>query len=100
MAAVGFRPDPWEQVETRDAREEEKYRVRAGGAGSLPEGDALRRDPASVGANSPGPGRAASWRIGGPGERRRLSPRGRRNAGPGVRTGGGGIWPWRCGAGM
>ncbi|UZO90818.1 Hypothetical protein RMP42_04635c [Roseomonas mucosa] len=40
-----------------------------------PESQALRRDPAAARTNSSGPGRAASWRIGGPGERRSLSPR-------------------------
>ncbi|QDD93066.1 Hypothetical protein HVIM_03974 [Roseomonas mucosa] len=48
---VVLRPDPWEQAETRVSRKEEKQRVRAGGTVSPPESVALRRDPASAGAN-------------------------------------------------
>ncbi|BFL63649.1 hypothetical protein SKB0092_17270 [Roseomonas mucosa] len=41
VVAISLRPDPWEQVEARGSRKEEKQRVRAGGT----------RDPASVSAN-------------------------------------------------
>ncbi|QDJ11187.1 Hypothetical protein HVPorG_04635a [Roseomonas mucosa] len=52
----------------------EKHPARTRGTGSPPESMALRRDPAAASANEPGPGRAASWRMGGPGERQRLPP--------------------------
>ncbi|AWV20953.1 Hypothetical protein RADP37_04635a [Roseomonas mucosa] len=73
VVTVTLRPDPWEQVERRGSRKE-RHRVRSHGTGSPPESQALRRDPASASASESGPGPAGSWRIGGPGERQRLSP--------------------------
>ncbi|QDJ08501.1 Hypothetical protein HVPorG_03980b [Roseomonas mucosa] len=77
MVAASLRPDPGKQVETRGSRKEERHPVRAGGTGSPPESDALRRDPA--GSEEATNGRSRNLRFladkGDGGKRRSLVPR-------------------------